>query len=441
MVTYGKTTIPSDQITVLSGGTVAVSVAFENSLGVMGGMDTANGSATEGDVVTVDSPTDAATKFGDGSELHEASKLAFNQGVGTLYMLPVSETSVTGETHSSATGTLDNAPIFDPRVQDEHSITVSDSSGGDLTVNYVDEPSPSQPSASDEINIYPPTGEYAADAGPDGSDYEFDYTYGDYSTTEIAKLIDKSPRIVTVLTENDSVATDAVTEINSRAVDFDFMHLVAGEQIGISNTSTYTNSDDERRLSKLYPARAFTDEADTNEVRLSSAVGGYLASLGLGLSATGDSVGGFSGSLKNELSGPSSAGDLIDQGIMPLLDYPPVEIVKDMTTSDTAKFERVYVMQIVDELTEVSHTINRQFIGEQNTPSNNRSIQQSHTNAYLSAENGTPPLLDDFTVTVTEDTSNDNKLNIAIGLDVVDVIDIIDVTITVGDIIQNGGAQ
>lgn len=437
MVTYGTTAIPSDQIEVVAGGTVAISAAFENSMVIVGGMDTATGTATEGDLVEVTSPADAQDKFGDGSELHEQSQIAFQNGVATLHMLPVSETSVTDETSGTQSGTLANAPIMDPNIHDEHDITVTDSGGGTLTVNIVYDGAASSPSATDEINIDPTTGEYNADATPDGTDYEFDYTYGDYSTSVLQTAVDESPRIVGVCTESESVVNDLATEINSAATDFDFMHGVAGASPE-ADSGSYSDGVDEERISLVAPSRGYVDDAETNEVRTVGAVGGYLASLALGLSSTADSIGGFTG-LRTDYT-PSEAGDLIDAQVLPLIDYPGVEIVKDMTTSTEPKFERVYAMQIVDEATELSHLISREFVGDQNTSSNRNLLARSHRNTFNGMRDGTPKQLDDYTVSVTEDGSNANQVNVSIGLDVVDVMDIIDVTITVGDIIRNEGA-
>jgi len=437
MVTYGTTAIPSDQITVLSGGTVSVSAAFENSVGLIGGMDVPSGNATAGDVTTVSSSTDAATKFGEDSELHEAVQLAFQNGAGTIYALPVPEKSVTTETQTTQGGVLDNAPVFDPRVNEEHSITATDTGAGDANVNLVDEPPTSAPSTADQIDVYPPTGEYFADSAPDG-DYEFDYDYGDYSVSAVKPLLDESPRIVTLLGESTSAANDIVGELNSRATNFDFMHLVTGATVNVDPAS-YTDGVDERRMSLVYPSRGYTDAAETNEERTSAAVAGELASLALGLSSTNNSLGGFS-ALKNSIGGPTSAGDLIDAQVMPLLDYPPTTIIKDMTTSTEPKFERVYGMQIIDEAAELSHIISREFIGNQNTVANRTALQRSHRNAYISITDASIPLLDGYEVSVEQDSADANTVNIDIGLDVVDVMDTIDVTITVGDIVRSGGA-
>lgn len=434
MVTYGTTVIPSDQITVIEGSTVDVSAAFENSVALVGGMDTANGSATEGDLVEVTDSTDAATKFGEDSELHEQVQLAFQNGAGEVHCLPVAETSVSAETQSSQSGTLNNAPVFDPRVNSEHSLTVTDTGAGSATVNLVDSPPSSAPTDSDTVDVYPPTGEYYADATPDG-DYEFTYDYGDYSSTSVAPALSESPRIIGVCTENKSVMNTIASDLNSDAKNFDFMHSVAGTDVDIPDTSTYTDSVDERRVSLTYPARGYRDDAETVQARSVGAVAGYLASLPLGISSTNDSLGGFTG-LVNDLGGPSDAGNLIDEDVMPLLDYPPVTIVSDQTTSTTSKFGRVFRMQIADEATEVSHLINRQFVGDQNVSAERIAMRRAHRNAYNEMRDGTPRMLDDYVVNVEEDSADDNKVNVTIGLDIVDVMDTIDVTITVGDVVR-----
>jgi hypothetical protein len=438
MVTYGTTVIPSDQISVVGGGTVSVSAAFENSVGLVGGMDTANGSATPAEVTTVRSAPDAADKFGEDSELHEQVQLAFQNGAGQIYALPVSETSVTGETQGTQDGTLDNAPVFDPRVNDEHSVTVTDTGAGDAEINLVDEPPESAPTTSEQVDFYPPTAEYYADAAPDG-DYEFDYSYGDYSATAMQPILDEEPRMLCALTENESIINTVATELNDRATSFTFGHNVSGAQVDV-DSSNYADGVDERRVSLVSPSRAYTDDAETNEVRTTGAVAGYLASLDLGLSATNDSLGGFS-ALKNPLSDPQSAGDLIDAQVMPLLDYPPTTIVKDMTTSTEPTFERVYSNQVVDEATELLHIISRNFVGDQNTPEQRNNMRRSYSTTLQALESATPPLLNDSTVSVQQDDADPNQTNVNVGIDVVDVMDIIDVSVTVGDIVVNNGAN
>lgn len=438
MVTYGTTTIPSDQITVLAGSSVAISVAFENSIGLVGGMDTANGTATDGEVTTVRSPTDAADKFGSGSELHEQVTLAFQNGAGTIYALPVEEASTTETFGATSSGTVANVPVMDPNVHDEHEVTARDTVDSvDMTVNIVYD-TPTQPTDSDTMQFNPVTGEWAAD---ESSDYDITYDYGDWSATALEPILDESPRIIGLLTENEPTVNTLATELNSRATNFDFMHSVAGANPTV-DPANYSDGVDERRVSLTFPSRAYVDAAETDEHRTVGAVAGYLASLPLGLSSTNDQIGGFTSLARTPSGyGPSDAGNLVDEEVMPLLDYPPVTIVKDMTTSTEPKFERVYAMQIVDEATELSHLISRNFVGGQNTSATRQNLRRSHENTFLGMENGSPKLLDDYTVSVEEDSSDPKQANVTIALDVVDVMDTIDATITVGDIVRNEGAE
>lgn len=443
-LTYGTTSIPSDTHTVQAGGTVAVSAAFDRTVGVVGGMDTATGTATPGDVVTVTSPSDAQSKFGEGSELHEAIKLIYNNGASEVFALPVAETSTTETFTASASGTLSNVPVFDPNIHDEHSITATDTvEAASVEVFIVYDDSPAAPAGPNEINLNPVNGAWAAD---ESSDYDIDYDYGDYSQTELADLVARSPRMLVLLTENETVVNDAVTEVNNAAVDYDFMHIVAGaapvpaagDKPTASESSTYTSgySDGiaEERVTLVAPSRAYIDDAETDEHRTMSGVGGYLSALELGLSATNDAIGGYTG-LRADFSN-TDASNLIDAQVMPLIDYPPVTIVKDMDTSTEPRFERVYVMQVLDEIAELSHDIARVFVGEQNTDENQLQLDRSHRNMLRALRDGAPPLIEDFTVSVEDHPSDPNIVLLELGVQVVGMMDTIDVTISVGDIVR-----
>lgn len=439
---YGTTAIPSDTYTVQSGGTVNVSAAFERSVAVIGGMDTSTGSATEGSVVEVTDPSDAQSKFGDGSELHEACAMLFQNGAVTVHALPVSETTVT-ENAVGTSGTLSNVPLFDTNIHDEHSITFTDTTDGDLTVNIVYDSPPSTPTASDTVAINPVTGEFEADAAATGQ-YDVTYDYGDYSSSEIQKATAKETRIVLILTETEAVVNDLATELDSQDDDFVFQHGVAGAapvpdtSSPSSYTSGYSDGLDDERITIVSPPRGFIDDAETDQHRTMSAVAGYLSSLPLGLSATNDSIGGLTG-LRTEFT-PSQAGTLRDNQVMPLIDWPPVTIVQDMTTSTTQRFERVYAMQVIDEVTELSHAVSREFVGDQQTAATRNQLRRSHRNFLKEMRDDSPPLIDNFAVNVTENSSNSNQTDVELGIEVVGVMDTIDVTITVGDIVENTGA-
>lgn len=432
MTTFGTTAIPSDQITVRSGGTVAISAAFQTTVGLVGGMDTANGNATPGEVETVESSADAATLFGDDSELKEQVDLALANSAGTIYAVGVSETQNTETFAATGSGALTNTPALDPNVQPEHSISARDTvAASDVTVNIVYDSPPSTPADANTMNLNPVTGEWDAD---ESTDYDITHSYGDYAGA-ITAVIKKVPRFVTVLTENTSVANDLLTNLNNYAQDFDFMHGVVGALPDVT-PSSYTDSFDDRRLVVVAPSRAFTDTANTDMVRTTGAVGGKQAGKALGDSTTYEALNGFA-DLNNQYTN-SELGTLIDNQVYPLKQASGIKVVKDMTTSTDAKFERVFASEITDESTEISHQISQQFIGEANTDSNRFALGESHASSYSEMES--EDLLDAFHVSVSEGASSD-EVNVDIGLDIVEMMDTIDVTITVGDVVTNGGAS
>jgi len=429
---YGATGIPSDSIEVRSGGTVAVSAAFETTLGLVGGYDAGNGSATEGEVTTVESTADADGSFGADSELAEQSALAFQNGAGTIYAVAVSETTVTGESAGGSSGSLSNAPAFDPNIHDEETITAADTGGTDPEVSIVYASPPSTPTDADTVNVNPVTGEFEFDSAATGS-YEFDYAYGDYGGA-ITEVVKEVPRIVTVLTENTSVANDLLTELNSFDTDFDFMHGVVGALPEV-DASTYTDSFDDRRLSVVAPSRGYTDSAETNMQRTLGAVGGKQASKALGDSTTYEGLGGFA-SLNTSYTN-SQLADLVDSQVLPLKQGGGIKIIKDMTTSTDTKFERIYASEIIDEATEISHQISQDFVGDRNTDDNRLALRESHTSSYAEMQND--ELLEAYNVAVSKG-ANDFEVVVDIGLDVIGIMDLIDVTITVGDVVKNEGA-
>jgi len=136
----------------------------------------------------------------------------------------------------------------------------------------------------------------------------------------------------------------------------------------------------------------------------------------------------------------NEAADLIDAGVLPLKRVGgSISVLKDVTTSSDPQFNRFYVSEITDEATEISHRISQSFIGRANTQENRILLQTNHEEAY--DEMQSDELLDNYTIGVTEDASDDDAVNVTIGLDVVDIMDNINVEITVGDVIVNGGAS
>jgi hypothetical protein len=212
------------------------------------------------------------------------------------------------------------------------------------------------------------------------------------------------------------------------------MHGIVGASPEVTPGS-YSDSFDDRRLIVVAPSRGYTDTAETNEQRTMGTVGGKQAGKPLGDSTTYESLGGFA-SLRTSFTN-SELATLIDNQVYPIKQSGGITVIKDMTTSKDTQFERVYASEIVDEAAEISHQISQQFVGEANTSTNRLALGESHRSSYQEMQDDA--LLDAYHVTVSEG-ANDNEVDVDIGLDVVNVMDIIDVTITVGDVVTNGGA-
>lgn len=424
---YGTTGIPGDSVTVRSGGSRAVSAAFETTLGLVGGMDTANGNASTGTVKQIESSADAGTEFGEVSELTRQIDLAFANGSGTVYAIAPSETETTESFSATATGTLSEAPIMDPQVHPNVDVTAQDSNGDavEVTIEYGGVTTPSS-----GINLDPHSGDWEADSS---DDYDITYTYGDYSSA-IADVVKEVPRIVAVCSEATSHANTLLTELNSYDTNFDFMHGMVGATPEVS-ASSYSDSFDDRRLSVIAASRGYLDADESDMARTVGAVAGRQAGKPLGDSTTSETVQGLY-SLHTDYTN-SEASSFIDAQVLPVKQSGGISIIKDMTTSTDARFERIYISEIVDEATEISHSIADDFTGDRNTDENRTALEESHTTSY--EEMKQDELLQNYLVS-TQKGANDFEVDVDISLDVVGVMDTIDVTITVGDIVTNQGA-
>lgn len=429
--TYGTGgSIPSESVTVRTGGTVEVGVAFEATAAIIGNYNASTGTATAGEVTTVQSSAEAETAFGEGSELAEQTSLAFQNGAATVYGAPVSETSETETLSATQSATLANVPVFDPRVNDEHAVDVTDTTeGASVDVTFVDG-TPTTPSDANTAELNPATGDIEFD---ESSDYEVTYEYGDYEAA-IQAALEFAPRSAAVCSESPDVQSTLLAELNNIDVNFEFSHGYVGEQVDLDNLQNYDNTYDDRRLVTISAARGYTDAAETNEVRTVGAVAGKQAGKPLGDTSTAEDLNGLA-SLKQSPSN-QQAGTLIDAGVYPLQQNGGIKVVKDTNTSDDPRLNRVAWSEIVDEATAISQQISNSFVGEANIGENRLTLAESHRSAY--DEMADDNLLDGYFVAVSEgDTAN--AVDLDIGLDVVDYMDSINVTITVGDVVLNRG--
>lgn len=421
---YGTLEIPGDQVTVSGGGTVSVPLGPNNVVGLVGGMDTSTGSATPGSVEEVATVADARDKFGQNSELYEQVSLATQNGAPTILAVGVEETETTDQFSASSSGTLSEIP-FNPDVQYEHTIEVA--SGEDVVITYED--GFSAPTAQNTVKINPVTKNWKADTS--GS-YDITYTHGDY-TTAISAMAEKTPGFLTVLHEATSLINEGATLANEKDDNFGFMEVVGNTVPGVT-PSSYNHSYDDFRVTVASTARGYLDDAQTKLARTAGAYAGKLASKELGVSSTYDNLQGFTG-LEDEYT-PKQAGDLVDAGVTPIIQFGGHKVVKDMTTSTDSRFERVYAVRVADEVAQASHIINQDFTGEQKTDENLRLLERSHRRVLDTMVSGSPQMLNNYTFEYVP-KADDNTVGIEMGVDVVNVIDNIDVSLVVGDVVTN----
>jgi len=268
--TYGTTALPSTVITTAEQSTTAVSLAFDRSVGIIGGYDAANASidaTDENTNIVINGVEDAADKFGEGSELHTQVRAAYLNGAGRIVCTPVGETSQTESFASSSSISLGNKAI-DPRFNPEEEITAVDTtSSTDITVNYVDG-TPETPSTSDTLNINPLTGEGEFSTS---SDYDVSYTEGSYSLAaeEAAKA---DVRFSALCHTDESALTTHKDGVKSRAQQVDFKRAVGAVPTAVE-PANYTVPFDEQRIVLGAPTygtfdgqKAFLNDSETLEM-------------------------------------------------------------------------------------------------------------------------------------------------------------------------------
>lgn len=427
---YGTNQYPSDIITVEAGDTFAVGAAFNTTAGLIGVGDTNNGDATAGTVYDVTSSSQARTLFGSDSELQEQIDLAFVNGATEVHAVAVPETQSTESFSSTTQFTLDNAPAFDPNLHSNKTITIQDTSeGAECTVNIV-YGTVTQPSENNTVNLNPNTGEAYADAS---STYEVTYEYGDY-TNVIGDVVNETPRAIGVCTENTSIGNTLLTEAENAATGFNFTRGYVGAEPEV-DAGNYTDSFDSRRFTVVSTSRGYLDQAETDETRTVGAIVGKQAGKPLGDSTTYEGVNGLA-SLRTPSGGYSDSDivDFISEQVMPVVDDGGIQIIKDMTTSTEPKFERVYASEIVDEVTELVHTVSKSFVGE-----------RANNDGFVALEDSLEATLDELreddlivasSLNITEGATA-YEADVDIGIQVVPIFDTIDVSITVGEVVTN----
>lgn len=431
------------------GGTVTVSaegttvrVGFTSTIVLVGGYDAANAdsSVTAGDVYTVQTGTEASTLFGSGSELHRATNLAYANGVGEVKCIPVTETSVTGEDPSAGTaGELANAPIFDPNVNAEHDIT--DANGNTINVSY---DLASETVSGTEGYVDPVKGKFKGDGT---TTYSLSYDHGSYNNALIT-AVDEGARYVVPLTENESVANNLLSELDTHATDFDFQRGFVGAQPAIDATdiSTYSDGYSDQRLVVVPPSRG---TVDGSEVRTCAGIAGMAASRPLGGSITYDELSGLD--TLNKKYTASEAADFTDSNgadeeVTALTEN--FEVVNGMTSSPTAQFQDIFQTEIIDAATEGLHEVAKQYAGGPQTGDERDNLRSAMVQVLEDMATQNPPLLstaeggdaDPYQVTVSLGAT-DTETDVQVSIEPLDIMKEVNVDIAVGEVVTFNGAS
>lgn len=447
MITYGTSAIPNSVITVREQTSTAVSLLFDNAVGIVGGYDASEGNLSASDENTnieVNGTDDARKKFGENSELYRQVQLAYLNNAGRVVCTPVGETTVTESFGATSSISLSNE-VLDPRFNPEEDITATDTtSGATITVNIVDG-TPSTPSNSETLNINPQTGEGEFDTS---SDYDITYTKGDYSTAvnEAAKA---NVRFSAVCSASENVINTELTGVKEQAKILDFKRLVGAVPTAV-DPANYSILADDQRL--VLGAPTYGTAFDDTEAFLNVAIASQMASEPLGSAAYGNSINGFS-----SLSQDFAIGDITDFGSGNDVDRVTVvhegldgyEIVEDLTASTGSKFRDVYKCEVIDDITYNVNLAADAFIdaNSPNTPeSRSVGLEAPVRTVLRAASSNSPPLLSStdgskpYTIASSVGASAD-AVNLELGIDVTDLTKTVDVTIGVGAINTFEGAE
>lgn len=418
----------------------SISLGFNSAIAIVGGYDSANAASgvNPSEATLVTDGSDAKNTFGADSELARAVELAYSNGVGDVYGVPLAETQTTETFTSSSTGTLSNIPAMDPRTHGDHEITVTDTvAASDLDVEIDNSGTPSSPSTSDKAIVNTDTGEWAADTS---SDYDITYTYGDFSTAITAAVNVDDARFVAVQTSNSSVVSTLNTELGNRASNFDFKRGVAAVTEG-SQPGSYSDSVDDFRVILSAPARGTLESG--GDVVLAAGFASMYAAQPLGSSILYDEM--------NALDSVGTTYTLsearnFDEVTALKCDAKPFKIGQAVTTSTTAQFTDVFQTEIIDAAALNLQEIAEDYAGGANFEGARENMASDMENILRTFADQRPPLLysEDseraYSVRVKVGSSDDESVA-NITMEPVDVMKKVTLNIGVGDVVVYQGVE
>ena len=403
MVTsYGS--FPGVRVEVAGGGITAVSIGEEEKLVIFGeasyqddGTLKTDGKedSLETDLVgsleeptTINARREADTNFGSDSELADAMREALGNGANISYLYGVAPRrfNVVDEVQSTQSGTLSNAPLWEEDVSDESNISalvVEDNTGPiSMEVQYTYESPPTQPSDAEVVAVNPLTGEYAADAAPDG-DYEFDYKYldwqGAFDSPSVARVVQEDETgVYDVLSDSDLVSADANSTAATRRQAYQLVNVLSGAEPNVNeevtdsdgnyvrrdarfDTDAYTQgSVDSDFYFKLAPVR---QENSTRTIL--GGVGGLFAGNPISDPIYNDPVSGYS-DLEQKFT-KTDADHMRDENVIPVRQAGSIRVKDNKSTSTSTDWERdFWRRRIADRVILIGKTIGDSIIGRIN---------------------------------------------------------------------------
>lgn len=436
---------PGVKLTTEGGTITSIEVGEEEKLVLFGEADLGVGSASANDPTQIAARREADTKFGSGSELADAMResLANGANIELLYGVAVDTTTVSGENFTSSSGTLANNPI----VEDASTITVTQDPGGtavDFTVSFAYESPPSNPGNSDDtVYINPHTGEWVADPSTATDDYDFDYDYQDWSSAfDAADTVveEGETGIYVALSESSDVASTLDTKVQELRPDY---QMVVGFSAAEPNQ---TGADDGAE----YDTANYTDSIDSDDyflfapVRLDSStqtilggIGGLFSSSSLTQPVFNDQVLGFNDSELEQRFTKTNEDEMREEEVIPVRQAGSIRVKDNLSTSTETDWERDYWRRrIVDRVVLIVKGIGDNTVGAINDERTRAAAERSIRTELESLANDRvlKPNTDEetnFFVDVYESTTNDDQVNIDVGVTPQGIVKQIEATVTI----------
>lgn len=469
MATFGS--FPGVQVTTQSGGITSIAIGEEEKVVIFGEANYDGSNDVDGDDSTlsistsdpeqINSRNEADAKFGSDSELADGMKDALSNGanIDFLYGVAVPREDVTGESitgSSGSTGTLSNANL----VEDTDAISFDNA----LTVEFRYDGAPATDGGygtapDDTIFINPFTAEYAVTSGSVGSaPTEIDYTYNDWNTAFTAEAVrnvvnEDETGVYVALEESDSVSSDLQTEVSNLRDNY---QLVTALMVAEPNDSeVFEDSTQRAGADARYDAASYgsANQSVTQDYFYKFAPGRQLDSQATVMGAI---AGLFAGNpiddpIYNETISSQNwenleqsfsktqADTMRGEDIIPLRDGGSIRVRGNRSTNFSASGSVAgdfFTRRITDRVILIAKQVGDTTIGKINDQSTrsaatrliNAEMRDLVDQRLIKSNDGSTT---NWFVEVTEDSNNDEQVNIDISFTPFGIVKEVDATVTV----------